>query len=479
MKKNKTIILIAVVAFVLLASSAFLVVYLMGGGQTRTASKDEVRTFADWTDCEIFQTIPALTANNFHIDEALLVGDGHYSINVNGTKQADYEAYLQVLEDNGFEKYVDNGTDGMYGKVYSVTYTKDDLVLYVIHMVKTCNTYVIATENKPLSDHLFYDDSYVADNKEGAKTTLAMLELWDRGNSFVIQMKNGHFLVCDGAHNEDLEYLLTYMEDRVPEGEKPVIDAWFITHPHDDHADLFRTLSTDQTQADRVYVEGLYYSQLPSQMAADAKVTNICGYIANSVNTLKTTEGKAPEIYRPQAGQKYYFNDITVDVLLTMEQVPEENWHMYTTNINETSPWMVFNIDGQKFLHAGDSEYGGVRAVMRTYDEEDFQFDVLATMHHSIAVYDDFTDFCDIKTVLYTHYGMNGVFKEGQKWNGSWQANTAENEYLHQSVLEYMCYGDGSKVLTFPYNVGEAESLPIRGERMEITGNDKEWKIEY
>ena len=42
-----------------------------------------------------------------------------------------------------------------------------------------------------------------------------------------------------------------------------------------------------------------------------------------------------------------------------------------------------------------------------------------------------------------------------------------------------MSYGDGTKILTFPYQTGTAISLPTRGERAELTGIDIERKIQY
>lgn len=77
-----------------------------------------------------------------------------------------------------------------------------------------------------------YKDEYVKDNIAGAKTTLHMVELSDYGNSFVVQLKNGHFILNDGARLEDLEPLITYLEELPPKGEKPVIEAWMVSHPH-------------------------------------------------------------------------------------------------------------------------------------------------------------------------------------------------------------------------------------------------------
>jgi L-ascorbate metabolism protein UlaG (beta-lactamase superfamily) len=62
-----------------------------------------------------------------------------------------------------------------------------------------------------------------------------MMELFRLGNSFIFQLKNGHFLISDGGMATDLPYLLDYLDSLVPEGEKPIVDGWIISHAHGDH----------------------------------------------------------------------------------------------------------------------------------------------------------------------------------------------------------------------------------------------------
>ena len=40
-------------------------------------------------------------------------GGGMYQINISGTELSDHQAYLTLLEKNGFSKYVDNGENGL------------------------------------------------------------------------------------------------------------------------------------------------------------------------------------------------------------------------------------------------------------------------------------------------------------------------------------------------------------------------------
>ena len=431
-----------------------------GGDVVEQKEEETVKTFADYTDNELFRKIPALLPEDGQFGNVEDYGGGTYLLAVNGSTMEEFQAYQTLLEEEGFTKYVDNGETGLDGAVYTATYTKDDLVLTVTHMTKLEKTYLTAAQGLPLSEHLLYQEAYTAGNQEGAKTSLHMLEMYDNGNSFVIQLKDGHFIVNDGGLAKDLPYLLDYLESLTSEGEKPVIEAWIISHAHGDHVGAFNELIKNSDNMERIIVEGIYFNEPSSTLCErlDSSVVSQIRYMPMVARNLKTTKGTAPEIYRVQTGQRYYFNDITMDILHTQEQMV---YGSYSGDYNDSSTWCMFTIEGQKFLHAGDAEFGSVDVVMNTYDKEYFDLDVFAVFHHGINVYDYFTDFCTLKTVLYTNYRCGSYYGTGT------HAHEEENAHLIAASAESLAHGDGTKVLTFPYEVGTAKSLPAR-----------EWKYE-
>ena len=390
-----------------------------------------------------------------------------------------YQSCIRDLEKNGFQKYVDNGEKGLNNNVFTTTLQKENQVVTVIHMAKQKLTYMVFEHDVALSKRLFNDDMYAVEHKEGAKETLHMLESYYIGNSFVLQLKNGHFILCDGGSKIELPYLISYLESLTPEGERPVVEAWFITHPHWDHAGVFLPFEEDASYADRVYVEGIYVEPFDDELLEQFP----CGYlfagIEKAASMLTNLDGTPTQIYHPHAGERYYFDDITVEVMLTRLQVPKEKWFRYKGNMNEVSVWYMFHIDGQKYLNAGDADLGAMKEVMEIYDKEYLEMDIMAVQHHGINVHNEFTDFIKVKTLLYPYLGIYGVYKEGLDWPGAWQASVYRNEYLQNKAQESMSYGDGTKILTFPYQTGTAISLPTRGERAELTGIDIERKIQY
>ena len=79
----------------------------------------------------------------------------------------------------------------------------------------------------------------------------------------------------------------------------------------------------------------------------------------------------------------------------------------------------------------------------------------MAVFHHGINVWDYWTDFCTLKTVLYTSFRTASIWEPSR----AELARVEENEHLRQSCEEYLSHGEGTVVLTFPYKVGSAEIM--------------------
>ena len=213
--------------------SCYMVVITTQGDRVEERSKEG--TFAKWTEDEYFQDIPYVDKEGIRVGEAGDYGDNNHVISVDGGGLNLYQEYLNMFQEAGFEKYVDNGENGLNNSVYTTTFTSDKYVLTISHVVNIDKTYISVSDVRPLSEHLFYKEEYIADVKQGAQTKLHMMEMYDFGNSFVYQLKNGHFIIEDGGTEKDAPYLLDFLESLTDEGEKPVIEAWFVSHAHSDH----------------------------------------------------------------------------------------------------------------------------------------------------------------------------------------------------------------------------------------------------
>ena len=75
------------------------------------------------------------------------------------------------------------------------------------------------------------------------------------GDSFIITTEDGKVIVIDGGHYTETEYFLEYLK-AVTGTRKPHIDAWFLSHAHDDHCEVFLDVAENhacEVSFDKVY----------------------------------------------------------------------------------------------------------------------------------------------------------------------------------------------------------------------------------
>jgi len=380
-----------------------------------------------------------------HLTEIPLVdnGDANFVKEYRGAVEKDYLEYLAALQNEGFVKYSDNG-DGVGGTVFTATYTKGLWQVTVQYLAKSEKLFLSVCYGKELSPRMIPDFANQGNVIPGAKTRLHMMELWWFGNSFVLQLKNGHFIVSDGGRRTNALYLLDYLEELAPQGEKPVIEAWLISHAHGDHVGALCEMN--QERAERIFVEGVYYSIAGDEMYKKAQGTRTdTANMLCAVKRLKKENGEPTSFYRPHTGEKYYFHDVVIEVVHAQDQLL---FDVATRDINESSTWFMIRAEGQKCLLTGDGERGCMLALMENYTREYLDMELMTLMHHGFNTMDEFTDYCKVKTLLMTVHSDTPVR----------QAN--ENNYLRSCVEESLAWGDGTKIITFPYSVGSFESLP-------------------
>ncbi len=389
-----------------------------------------------YTGEELYANIPPFPGAGDPED----VGANTYMLTAPNTTKTDFDAYRTTLETNGFKLVADNET-GFGGNVFNASYQKDNLIISVTHLTRMATSYVSAALDQPFSDKLTYNSEEVAANPADAKTTLHMPELYFFGGSFIVRLKNGHFLVQDGGMPVEMRYILDYLEE-LADGDKPIVDGWFITHPHRDHTGVLLNMAFEDGHADRIFVEGIYFNE-PAGPVVDFD----CGsradvqVIYEVSRILKTTKGDHTPVYRPRTGERYFFNDVVAEILFAQEQLPKER---YSGDINDSSTWLMLIIEGQKVLLGGDGDTGGMDYIMKIYPGVYLDCEVFSTLHHCHNTTNKFTDYFKKKTVLVTCKTPPAMHPE-------------ENGHLRDVADEWFLYGEGTRILTFPYHVGQSQ----------------------
>ena len=455
-KKKKAIILAIVLASVLLVGAGVALALFLPkkSNPEPTETEEETRTgLGPHSEFDVFLDVPPLTREDVVYTDAEEVGGGDYMIAAENTSMDDYRDYLSVLEKEGFQKVYDNGEHGLEGFVYTADFQKEDLWVFVTYIVNLKKMTITATEKTVLSDRL---EAVAETTAEDRKTSLHLYEFEGLGMGFFFQLKNGHFLLFDGGTKDELPHLLSYMQSLVPEDEKPVIDAWFITHAHSDHMGILTGFSENKNYVNRVAIESIYYVD-PAEKAdvinggADGVTWNLkfCNAAADYV---LASDGTNPEMYRPRLGERYYFDGLVADVIYTPDLSPAEEWDTF----NSASIVIMITVEGQKVLITGDADWSSQIIYTDMYDKDYFTLTVYQAPHHGINVYRQITNrLGSIQTLFYPAQVLSGGAGPA-----SFTGRKPQNEHLMSLVEESFAAGDGTRILTFPYEAGTSELLP-------------------
>lgn len=181
--------------------------------------------------------------------------------------------------------------------------------------------------------------------------------------SFVVTTGSGKLIVVDGGRPEDVPHLEEYVGERK-------VDAWILTHPHDDHITAFIDI------VKRRGVEGIgrvYYDFPPVEF--------IDKYESREAHTLREFLEIEPVVrpiaHIPEEGERVDLDDVTIEFIQT-----NYKGEKYCSNaVNDSS--LVFRIVSPRttVLFLGDlGPEGGDRLLAEK--REKLKADIVQMAHH-------------------------------------------------------------------------------------------------
>ena len=208
------------------------------------------------------------------------------------------------------------------------------------------------------------------------------------GMGYIISLGEGHFIIYDGNGDPGgmAEKILGYLLADTPEGQKPIIDAWFITHFHWDHVAAMFDFA--KKYADRVEVRNLL-ANFPDLSAVYIKERGpntefYARWFPKILECFSTAK-----VWKLHTGQSYFVGDVRVEVLLTHEDVYPEKLRS-----NDTSTVTMMYINGKKIFFPGDIEYEKACKLIHDMYGSYLKSDYYQVSHHgwgseALYFYDD------------------------------------------------------------------------------------------
>ena len=188
------------------------------------------------------------------------------------------------------------------------------------------------------------------------------------GDSFIITTADGKVIAIDGGFTRETDHFIEYLK-KVTESDRPHIDAWFLSHPHDDHCQVF--LEIAENRADEVTF-GRVYANFPDGSFYEG-VDKWGVIIANEYRRLLPRfADRACEL---REGDVFSVGEAKFTVFYTFN--PE--WR----GVNDASTVMRMDLGGKSVMFTGDAATRPGNYVVEKYGESGLlRCDYCKTSHH-------------------------------------------------------------------------------------------------
>lgn len=198
-------------------------------------------------------------------------------------------------------------------------------------------------------------------------------ELWMLGSatgaqnlSIVIKSPNGKLIVVDGGWEADADKLSSLI---LQQGGK--VDAWLITHPHEDHVGALCTILNDTAR--KIKIDKIYCSLATPDWYREVSPTGagiadqlLSAFTKLPVGTVTNNIGRGTEIN---------IDDVNIRVL--------NNRGVYTYNgVNNSSLVYKIRVSGQSILILGDLAYDGGKDLIKSCTAAELKSDIVQMAHH-------------------------------------------------------------------------------------------------
>ena len=198
---------------------------------------------------------------------------------------------------------------------------------------------------------------------------------------YVIKTRNNKFIVIDGGGvgKKSKGYLLSALQE-ITGQEVPEIEAWFLTHLHDDHVTEFCDLTSYyDEELGEIKIKNVYFN-FPSMDFMERAEAGKYAYLRNDVKRGYDRIKGAGEFDRINGknifeGDTIEIDGVKFDILLTGTDAEQE------TTINDTSVIFRVTIDNQTILFLGDAYIPEGQRLLEKYGDA-LKSDIVQMAHH-------------------------------------------------------------------------------------------------
>ncbi len=171
-------------------------------------------------------------------------------------------------------------------------------------------------------------------------------------DSFIITTEDGKVIVIDGGHRTETDYFVEYLKAATGQS-KPHIDAWFLSHAHDDHCEVFLEVAENRSSE---VTFGKVYANFPEASFYDG-YDEWGVYVINEFNRLMPLF--ADKVASLKEGDVFNIGAAKFTVFYTFNS----EWK----NVNEGSTIMRMDLGDTSVMFTGDAGVNAGNYVVEKY----------------------------------------------------------------------------------------------------------------
>ena len=318
----------------------------------------------------ITKTVSALPrfegAGNMQILDS---GDGAYMMLVQKSDKPSFQNYCRSIESAGYTLYTSHTATG--NDFY--TYVNDDFTLHVYYRLNDRSIRAIAEPRGILPA------TEPEQIQKVVEPSLTMLGLEIDGNQIglclIFRLSNGHFIILDGGNNKAVYANRLYQKlcELAPDKNNIIIDAWFISHGHSDHAGALIQFSKN-------YTKKVTVKQFICNIPTDARFLEINDLTTENATRQAMKAFKDTPITKAHTGQIFHFGDAKIEMLYTAEDLYPKTFG----DANSASLVFRVTLGGQTIMCLGDEYTDSSNVLTAMYTNFYLKSDFVQASHHGL-----------------------------------------------------------------------------------------------
>ena len=282
-----------------------------------------------------------------------------------------YTALCEHFIENGYEIYAKTVKNGNR----FTTLTRNSAMIHACYYPSKseCNVAVsdTAADTLPPKKPSVTDGTYSCTVAQIRQTRL-------NGMAYIIQLKDGSYIVYDGGYTEQAERIAAYLKKNYTGEGKPIIRAWVLTHSHNDHYPAFITFAN--TYANDFIVEHIIASPLDDVKFGLNNPNDKDPYLGTAFYD-DAAKFAGARIVFAHTGMEFSFCNLKMEILMAPDDIYKGTTEI--GNFNNTSIVSRVYDASYSALFLGDIGIEGATLMSELYGAY-LKSDICQVAHHGV-----------------------------------------------------------------------------------------------